>query len=293
MLGCRESHSQRPDETASRAADVLPAAGKIPLPVWKTRETMAESESLVRAETGREPSAHPPQSRSWAGVLLKLAIVGAGLALLLVVGRNLGGYVPEFAAWVETLGFWGPVAFIAGYAVATVAFIPGSLLTLAAGAVFGLAEGTLLVFLGATLGSSLAFLVARYLARGAVERRIEGNRRFETVDRAVADEGLKIVFLLRLSPVFPYNLLNYALGLTSVRFRDYLLAAFGMLPATFLYVFYGKALGSLAAVASGAEIERGFGYWAILIVGLAATAIVTALVTRTAKRALDREVENG
>jgi len=224
--------------------------------------------------------------------LAKAAVVVVGLAGLLAIGRALGAHVPEFASWVDTLGFWGPLVFIVGYAVATVAFIPGSLITLAAGAIFGLFQGTAYVFAGAALGSSLAFLVARYVARGAVERRLRDNPRFEAVDRAVAKEGLKIVFLLRLSPAFPYNLLNYALGLTSVRFRDYVIASLGMIPATFLYVYYGKALGSLAAVAGGAPVEKGAGDWVVLGVGLTATLLVTTVVTRVAKQALKEDVQD-
>lgn len=241
--------------------------------------------------TENEPAVET-RGTSLGSRLLKIALGLIGLVLLVVAGRALGGYVPQFATWVGSLGLWGPLVFIAGYAVATVAFIPGSLLTLAAGAIFGLLKGTLYVFIGATLGSALAFLVARYVARRAVERRLEGHPKFEVVDRAVAREGLKIVFLLRLSPAFPYNLLNYALGLTSVRFRDYFIASAGMLPATFLYVYYGKALGSLAAVAGGAQVEKGPGSWAILVVGLLATLAVTTVVTRVARRALKQEVDD-
>ena len=128
------------------------------------------------------------------------------------------------------LGVWGPLVFIAGYAIAAVAFIPGSILTLAAGAIFGLVSGIVYVFIAATLGSCLAFLVARYFAREAIERKLADTPRFAAIDRAVSAQGRKIVFLLRLSPVFPFNLLNYALGLTNVRFVDYAIAAFGMLP---------------------------------------------------------------
>ncbi|MEZ5333009.1 MAG: TVP38/TMEM64 family protein [Thermoanaerobaculia bacterium] len=218
----------------------------------------------------------------WVRVLAALAAA----ALLWWAGRELGGYVPRFAAWVDSLGLWGPVVFVLGYALATVAFIPGSLLTLAAGAIFGLLEGTVTVFAGASLGATLAFLVSRYLARGRIEARLEGKPRFRALDRAVEREGLKIVTLLRLAPVFPFNLLNYALGLTRVRLPHYLLACFGMLPGTFLYVYYGRALGSLAAVAGGAEPDKGAGYWTVFGLGLAATATVTLLVTRIARRAL-------
>jgi uncharacterized membrane protein YdjX (TVP38/TMEM64 family) len=222
--------------------------------------------------------------------LLKPAVALVAIAVLVVLGRQLGAYVPRFASWVDSLGPLGPAVFIAGYAAATVAFIPGSILTLGAGAIFGLARGTLFVFIGAFVGSALAFVVARYVARSSIEGRIEKNARFAAIDSAIADEGLKIVFLLRLSPLFPYNLLNYGLGLTRVRFRDYLVASIGMLPGTFLYVYYGKAIGSLAAVAGGAEIDRGVGYWVVFVLGLVATIVVTTIVTRIARGALNQEV---
>src|SRR5262249_36543250 len=150
------------------------------------------------------------------------------------------------------LGAWGPIVFIVGYAVATVAFVPGSVLTLAAGAIFGLAPGVVYVFIAAVLGSTAAFLVSRYVARQVIERRLKDNPRFAAIDRAVGAQGRKIVFLLRLSPVFPFNLLNYALGLTQVRFADYLIASIGMLPGTLLFVYYGKLAGDVAALAGGA-----------------------------------------
>jgi uncharacterized membrane protein YdjX (TVP38/TMEM64 family) len=234
----------------------------------------------------------PPPSGS-KGKLVLYAVIGlAVVALLILGGKQAGAYVPEFAAWVKSLGIWGPVAFILGYAVATVAFIPGSLLTLAAGAIFGLAAGTLYTLVGATLGASAAFLIARYLARGAIERRTAGNPKFAAIDRAVAREGLKIVVLLRLSPVFPFNLLNYALGLTRVRFLHYFVASIAMLPGTLLYVYYGNAAGSLAAAASG-HATKGPADWAVLGLGLAATLAVTVVITRLAGKALRQEIEDG
>ena len=216
----------------------------------------------------------------------KLALGVAVLLGLLYLGRSVGGYIPIFAEWVEGLGALGPVVFILGYAVAVVAFIPGSLLTLAAGAIFGLVEGTLYVLVAATIGATLAFLIARHGARAAIERRIEGDERFAAIDRAVGAEGLKIVFLLRLSPVFPFNLLNYSLGLTQVRLVDYFVASIGMLPGSLLYVYTGKVAGDVAAIAGGQAGEKGGGDWFVLVLGLVATAVVTVFVTRIARRAL-------
>ncbi|MFI5366040.1 MAG: TVP38/TMEM64 family protein [Candidatus Binatia bacterium] len=216
----------------------------------------------------------------------RIALVVAVVLALIVLGRAAGAYVPRFAAWVNALGVWGPVVFIAGYAAAVVAFAPGSILTLAAGAIFGIVQGTFYVFIAATLGASAAFLVSRNVARGAIERRLTGNPRFAAIDRAVGMQGRRIVFLLRLSPVFPFNLLNYALGLTNVRFADYLVASIGMLPGTLLYVYYGKLAGDVAALAGGAAVQKGPAYYAVLALGLVATVVVTTLVTRTARRAL-------
>ncbi len=134
--------------------------------------------------------------------------------------------------------------FVIAYAVACVAFVPGSLLTPGAGAVFGPVVGSVCASLGSTAGASLAFLVGRFVARDAVARRIAGNPRFRAVDDAIAREGWKIVLLLRLSPLFPFVFLNYALGLTRVRFRDYVVASWiGMMPGTVLYVYLGSVLG--------------------------------------------------
>ena len=239
------------------------------------------SVDLERPTSGVRSARRVPGRR----LALFLLLVAAA-ALLWWLGRQGGAQVPRFAAWVDGLGVWGALVFVVGYAVAAVALVPGSLLTLAAGAIFGLARGTVLVLAGATLGASAAFLIARYLARGPVERRLAANPRFATLDRAVGREGRKIVFLLRLSPVVPFNLLNYALGLTRVRFVDYLVACLGMLPGTFLYVYYGKLLGTVAAAAGGAEVERGVEYWLFLGLGVAATVAVTAVITRRARQAL-------
>lgn len=253
------------------------------------------------------PSASPGRPRRprrpwrrWGKYVLHALAIGLAVGLVVYLGGEAGGrLIPRFAEWVAGLGAWGPVVFILGYAVATVAFLPGSLLTLAAGALFGLVRGTAYALAGATLGASAAFLVARYVARSAIERRVAGNPRFAAIDRAVSEEGWKIVALLRLSPVFPFNLLNYALGLTRVRFGDYLLACLAMLPGTLLYVYYGKAAGSIALVASaasgasgasGTRGEKGLADWAILGVGLLATVVVTTFVTRLAGRALRREL---
>lgn len=216
----------------------------------------------------------------------KIALGVLALAVLLVAGRWLGSYVEPFQAWVDGLGVLGPVVFIAAYAVAVVAFVPGSALTLAAGAIFGLLEGAVYVFIAAVLGSSAAFLIARYVARDSVEKKVAGNERFAAIDRAVGQQGRKIAFLLRLSPAIPFNLLNYAMGLTRVRFADYLIASLGMIPGTVLYVYSGSLVSDVATAAAGADESVAAGRTALTVVGFLATLAVTVYVTVIARRAL-------
>ncbi|MBW2726879.1 MAG: TVP38/TMEM64 family protein [Deltaproteobacteria bacterium] len=218
--------------------------------------------------------------------LLKIAAVAVGLIVFIVLTRRLGGYIPELAGWVENQGALGPLIFIAAYVVGVVAFLPGALLTLTGGALFSLPMGTVYVFTAAVIGSALAFLSARYLARGMIEEKLRHHPRFAALDSAVADQGLKIVFLLRLSPAFPFNFMNYALGVTRVSFRDYMIASIGMLPGTLLYVYYGKVAGDAAALAAGAAVDKDAAYYVVLALGLVATIAVTAIVTRLARKAL-------
>lgn len=216
------------------------------------------------------------------------AMAVAAVAALVLLGRLAGGRLPAVLAWVDGLGAWGPLALIGIYAASTVLFVPGSLLTLAAGALFGVLWGTVYAFIGATLGATLAFLVSRYLARGSVERRLRGDARFQRLDRAIGREGFRVAFLLRLSPVLPFVLLNYALGLTRIRFVHYFLASFGMLPGTLLYVYNGRLAGEVAALGAAGAPSRGPWYYAFLALGLVATIVVTVRVTRIARRALQQ-----
>lgn len=197
-------------------------------------------------------------------------------------------------AWIQGLGPVGAIVFIGLYSLATVLFVPGSVLTLGAGVVFGVVWGSLYVFIGATLGATLAFLVGRYLARNWVAQRIEGNTKFSAIDAAVAREGLKIVVLTRLSPVFPFIVLNYAFGITQVSLKDYILGCVGMIPGTVMYVYIGSLAGSLATLGSNSNLSQSAqtAQWGIRIIGFIATVAVTLYVTRVARKALQESVEN-
>jgi uncharacterized membrane protein YdjX (TVP38/TMEM64 family) len=216
-----------------------------------------------------------------------LLYFGAAVALIAVAKYlHVQDLLRQALDWVGQLGPWGAVIFIAIYVVATVLFVPGSVLTLGAGAVFGVVWGSIFVSIAATLGATCAFLVGRYFARDAIARKIEGDERFAAIDRAVANEGWKIVGLTRLSPVFPFTLLNYAFGITRVKLGHYVLASWiGMMPGTVMYVY----LGSLAKAASG-ERTRTTGEWVLYGIGLLATVIVTIFVTRIAKQALAKKI---
>ena len=196
-------------------------------------------------------------------------------------------FMTNILEWIDQFGIWGPILFILIYATAAVFFIPGSALTLGAGALFGVVKGTILVSLASTLGAALAFLIGRYVARDWVAKKVEENPKFKAVDEAVGREGWKIVALTRLSPVFPYTFLNYAYGLTKVKFPHYVLASWlGMLPGTIMYVYLGSLarLGVQAEGASKAQI-------AMRIVGLLATVGVTVYITKIARKALKEKVD--
>jgi uncharacterized membrane protein YdjX (TVP38/TMEM64 family) len=194
--------------------------------------------------------------------------------------------------WIESLGYVGGIAFMGIYIIATVAFLPGSILTLGAGVVFGVFFGAIYVFIGATLGAIAAFLVGRYMARGWVSQKIADNQKFAAIDRAVAHEGFKIVLLTRLSPIFPFNLLNYAFGVTGVALKDYALASIGMLPGTIMYVYIGSLAGDLARIGGESQPSNPTIQWIIRIVGFIATVAVTVYVTRIARKALAERVDD-
>jgi uncharacterized membrane protein YdjX (TVP38/TMEM64 family) len=192
--------------------------------------------------------------------------------------------------WVQGIGFWGAVLFAVAYVPAAVLFVPGSLLTLGAGFAFGIVKGTLVVSAGSTAGAAAAFLVARTVARDWVSRRIAGRPRLAAIERAVAKEDFRLVLLTRLSPVLPFNVLNYAFGLTGARFGKYVLASWiGMLPGTIMYVYLGSAANSVASLLSQ-ETPRSTGQQVLFVLGLAATVAAVVVITRAARRALDEMV---
>ena len=236
-----------------------------------------------------DPTAKPSFSKKENS---KLLLVGGAIAVLIGFVTVYKDFVLEaiqtFQGWTEQAGAFGAVVYAAVYAIATVSFLPGWIFTVGTGVIYGVLIGSLVVSVGSTLGATLAFLLARTFLRDTIARKVQGNDSFRAIDEAIGASGWKIVFLIRLSPIFPFNLLNYALGLTKIPVIHYILASWiGMLPGTIMYVY----LGAIGHALTGQE-SRPIGQQILFVVGLVATILVTVLVGRIAKMALMREAPN-
>jgi uncharacterized membrane protein YdjX (TVP38/TMEM64 family) len=199
------------------------------------------------------------------------------------IGQLATPYLPGFSTWVQTLGVWAPLAFLGAYVGVVLLMLPAFLLAMAAGAVFGVVNGSLLVLTGATVGGTLAFGLGRTVLRASVARRVAAHPTLSAVDRVIGDDGLRLMFLLRLSPAIPFVLSNYALGVTRVRTRDFVMAMPGMLPIIASYAAFGAA-GAKAANGKGALPMP------VLVLGIVATVVLGLLFARMTQRAL-REAE--
>ena len=190
---------------------------------------------------------------------------------------------------LSQLGAWGPVLFVLLYVAAAVTLAPAFFLTVAAGAMFGVWRGSLIVFIGASLGASAVYVLGVPMSRSRLMARLTRDRRVAAVRDAVRGEGAWVMFLLRLSPLVPFNVLNYALALSGVRYSDFAIALIGMIPAIIMYTYYGRVVGDVAALAAGVAPPRGPEYYALLVVGLIAIFVSTTMITRAARRAVQRQ----
>ncbi|MHC4728017.1 MAG: TVP38/TMEM64 family protein, partial [Planctomycetota bacterium] len=192
--------------------------------------------------------------------------------------------------WTQGLGIWGPVFVAAFYIIACVLLLPGSILTLGSGFLFEVVVGSITVSIGSTLGACAAFLIGRTVARKWIADKVAKNKKFSAIEEAVAQQGFKIVLLTRLSPVFPFNILNYAFGLTKISFWKYALGSWiGMMPGTIMYVYFGAGLQSLAKVAAG-QVEKSTAGTIFFWIGMGVTIVVTLFVTGIARKALKNAV---
>ncbi|BCL37748.1 TVP38/TMEM64 family protein [Nostoc sp. MS1] len=226
----------------------------------------------------------------------KLLFIGFIITILIILTRqfNIQALFQTLILWVQSLGILGPIAYMIIYNLATLLFIPGSLLTLKGGCLFGVFWGSIYVLIAATVGATLAFLIGRYLSRDWVVQQIEKYPKFKAIDQAVAKEGWKIVLLTRLSPVFPFNLLNYAFGITQISLKDYLLGSLGIVPGTIMYVYIGSLVGNLALTNTNHQPvtpETQMWQWIMQGLGLIATVGVTVYITKIAQKALSQSVE--
>ena len=217
----------------------------------------------------------------------KLAILLTAISLLMTVyflgPRNL---FPASLNLVAGLGTWGGLLFILLYIFATILFIPGSILTLSAGVLFGVVHGSLLVSAGSTLGATAAFLTGRYITRKWVSKKIQGNSRFKTIDQAVSEKGWKIVVLTRLTPVLPFNLLNYAFGLTKISLITYVFSSWiGMIPATVMYVYVGSLARDIATLGNSQQPLTS-AEWIFNFFGLGITIALALYIARIAQQIL-------
>lgn len=226
-----------------------------------------------------------PNLKLLAFILIAVAFIS--LSFFLPVGEWLLGFID----WVRGYGAWGGILYGVVYALLTVLLIPGSLLTLAAGFLYGPWWGLLLISPASVLGATLAFVCGRYLMRDWVQGKIADFPKFSAVDRAMEGQGFRIVALLRLSPIFPFTWLNYALGVTGVSLGSYVLGSFlGMIPGTLLYLYIGSLATSLTDFTTSGAGEGSTMKWVLYAVGLLATIAATVLVTKYAKAALKKEI---
>ena len=214
----------------------------------------------------------------------KLVLFAAIVLSLIVLARlfGLGERLQELREWIAGMGNLGMVAYVALYIVAVAAAVPGLPISIAGAAIFGALKGVILVSIGSTLGASLAFLIARYLARDAIYGRLSGNEKFQRLDRLTEQHGAMIVAITRLVPLFPFNLLNYGFGLTRVPFPTYAFWSWlCMLPGTIVYLVGTDAI--ITAVTTG-EVP-----WIIVGVFIAALIIVIGAVRFASGRLKEKE----
>ena len=215
----------------------------------------------------------------WKPVLLLALVVGV---LVLASTFNIGERIAQLRGWIDSLGNLGLLVYTLIYIIAVVAAIPGSPITVLAGALFGSVLGVIVVSIGSTIGAGLAFLVGRYFARDAVARWLKDKEKFKKLDRLTEEHGSIIVAITRLVPVFPFNVLNYGYGLTRVKFWTYVFWSWlCMLPGTILYVVGADA------VTKG--LAQGRVPWALIGVAASVIIILTLLVRQARKQLQKKE----
>lgn len=216
--------------------------------------------------------------------LMRAVGLAVPIVVALVAGQLLLPWIPRFGTLVQEMGVWAPIVFVLVYVTGIVLMMPVFLLIMVGGAVFGVVKGTLLAMLSAIVGGTLAFLIGRHFMREQVARRVAKQPLLASIDRVIGEDGMKLVFLLRLSPAVPFVLSNYALGVTRVRLFDFVVGTFGLVPIVVMYAAFGTAAGSVTADGRPAVSPLVMG------AGVIATVVLGLLFARIVQRAI-REAE--
>jgi len=255
-----------------------------------------ENTSLREEEEVETPNSST--TKKVVRIVIVLVIITT-LVLAIVYNEFTKDTITDYLNWIEENPILGGLTFMLVYMCATVFLIPGSLLTIGSGVIYsqvygtfgGVLFATVVVFIGASIGCTLAFLLGRYIFQEVVEGWIQKYDNFRALEDVFEERGLRVTFLLRLSPLIPFNVLNYALGLTKVKLRDYALANFGLIPGTFAFCFLGSTLGSLTDAASSGISAGGPGLLIFAIVGTLAALGAAIYVGILSKRELKKLAE--
>ena len=234
---------------------------------------------MTRRNKAKKTAASGGSKRKW---------IAAGIAVAALIAAwhflPLRTWLDTIETWVDRLGIFGPILYGLIYLAAEILMVPGAILMIGAGYLFGIVGGMLVVWPAATLSAAISFVVARHFARERVEKLARRHRKFAAIDGAVAEGGWKVVAMLRFSPIVPFALSNYLYGLSKIRFAPYIAAtALGMLPGTFVYVYLGAAGQGLGHGESFSPL-----HWALLGIGILATAAASVYLTRVARKRLQR-----
>ncbi|HLP90614.1 MAG TPA: TVP38/TMEM64 family protein [Nostocaceae cyanobacterium] len=226
---------------------------------------------------------------------LKFLFISSLFIVLIIalINWDAQNYINHSVQWMRNFGVLAPIIFIIIYNLATLLFIPGSVLTIKGGFLFGIFWGSIYVLMAAILGAICAFLIGRYLSRDWISRQLEYHPKFKAIDQAVAKEGWKIVLLTRLSPLFPFNLLNYAFGITQVSLKDYILGSLGILPGTIMYVYIGAVASDISMLNTmNLQVQPQMQVWQGILqgLGLLATIGITVYITKISQKALNQSI---
>ncbi len=225
--------------------------------------------------------------------IFRLFIAACILAALIIFWKPVQGYIEDVLAWVDTLGVWAPVVFVIMVAGSVPALLPGLLFTLAAGAMFGLFRGVILIVLGLSIGGAVSFLLGRYVFRDWATKLLQRHPAMSHLESEVTRGGWKLIMFTRMIPLFPFKISNYVFGCTRVKLWQYWLGnTIGILPLTFTNVYTGSLLSDLASIGDG-DVSKSPTEWTLTAAGLLFAVCGLIYITRYARRAMREYQQEG